>query len=325
MKQKQHKLYKFLISGIYWLILSFLFQISFQLSFAIAGEKLVTIVQSQQISAYNEVIKGFEEACKGENISIKAIYDLKGDIEKGKRTVQNIKIDKLQTNLILAVGVLATTLVKEQFPDIPIIFCMVINHERFDFQGANITGISCEASVEDQFTILKELHGANKNIGVIYDPWKTGKIISEAILVAKKLESNLIKTEVASEKEVAPAIKNIINKISALWIVPDGTVITKETIDGIIKLTQKHRLPTFCTSPAIVKAGALVSISPDYTYMGLQAAQLAQTLLSDQAITSLGIKQPEKLKFTVNTRTAEIIGVNLSSFKSCPDVVLIND
>jgi len=322
MMQKHHKFYSFLIFSIFWMIFNFLIQISFQIPFAIAGEKLVTIVRSQQISAYNEVIKGFEERCKGENISIKAIYDLKGDVEEGKRIVQNIKINKLQTNLILAVGVLATTLVKEQFPDIPIIFCMVINHERFNFQGVNITGISCEASVEDQFTILKEVLGVHKNVGVIYDPIKTWKIISEAILVAKKLEFNLIQTEITSEKEVTSAIKNIISKIDALWIVPDGTVITKETIDGIIKLTQKHRLPTFCTSPAIVKAGALVSISPDYTYMGIQAAQLAQTLLSSQAITSLGVKQPDRLKLTINTQTAEIIGVNLSSIKSRPEVVL---
>src|SRR5574337_790808 len=209
---------------VFWFILTFAFYASFQIPIGIASERItpssgthasentVIIIRSQQIAAYNEAIKGFEEGCKGKNISIKAMYDLKGDAEECKRVIQNIKEDKLKPKLILAVGVLAATLAKEQFTDIPIIFCMVINHERFNLKGDNITGISSEASLEDQFVILKEILGTHKNVGVIYDPTKTEKIVSEATIVAEKFEFNLIKTEVLSEKEIASALKNILDK-----------------------------------------------------------------------------------------------------------------
>ncbi|MBU6391151.1 MAG: ABC transporter substrate-binding protein [Planctomycetota bacterium] len=305
-----------------WFVLVFLFQPSFLLRNVIAAENTVFIIRSQQISAYNEAIKGFEEGCKEKNISIKAIYDLKGDAEEGKRVVQNIKDNNIKPNLILAVGVLAATIAKEQFPDIPIIFCMVINHERFNLGGANITGISSEASVEDQFALLKELLGAPKDVGVIYDPTKTGKIISEATIVTKKFEFHLVKSEVFSEKDIEFELKNIINKIDALWVIPDSTVITKKSLSVISKIALEHHLPIFCTSDAIVKAGALVSVSPDYEYTGIQAARMAQTLLSSPTTTSLGIKQPDKLKLTLNTQTAEIIGVNLSSMQSYPNMIL---
>lgn len=117
-------------------------------------------------------------------------------------------------------------------------------------------------------------------------------------------------------------LENIVNKIDALWMIPDSTVITKNTLSAISKITLEHRLPIFCTSDAIVKAGALVSVSPNYKYTGLQAAHLAQRLLNDPMTTSLGIKQPDKLKLTLNTQTAEIIGINLSPIRSFPDVVL---
>ncbi len=310
------------LTALLWFILAFLFQPLFLLRNVTAAENTVFVIRSQQISAYNEAIKGFEEGCKEKNISIKAIYDLKGDAEEGKRVVQNIKDNKIKPNLILAVGVLAATIAKEQFPDIPIIFCMVINHERFNLGGANITGISSEASVEDQFALLKELPGAPKNVGVIYDPTKTGKIISEAIIVTKKFEFNLVKSEVFSEKDVESELKNIINKIDALWVIPDSTVITKKSLNVISKIALEHHLPIFCTSDAIVKAGALVSVSPDYEYTGIQAARMAQTLLNSPTTTSLGIKQPDKLKLTLNTQTAEIIGVNLSSMQSYPNMIL---
>lgn len=285
------------------------------------NSNIATVIQSQQIAAYNEAIKGFEEACKGKNIAINAVYDLKGDADESKRIIRAIRNSEQKPQLVLAVGVLAATVAKDQFPDIPVIFCMVINHERFNLRGANVTGISAEASLEDQFTILKEVLGFRKNVGVIYDPRKTGKIISEAINMAKRFEINLLKKEVLSEREVGAALKNIIHDIDAFWIIPDGTVITRDSLDMIFKKTLKERIPTFCTSDAIVKAGALVSISPDYAYTGQQAASLAQILLHNPTMLSLGTKQPEKLKITLNTSVAEMIGINISSFKSRSDIV----
>ena len=307
---------------VFCFILTFLFHASFHSAIVFATEHTVVVIRSQQIAAYNETIKGFEEECKRNNISISRIYDLKGDVDEGKRVIKNIKDNKLRPALILAVGVLATALVKEQFTDIPIIFCMVINHERFNLEGANMTGISSEASIGNQFSVLKELLGTQRNVGVIYDPMKTGKIVAEATLTAKRFEFNLIKTEVASEGEVASALNSMIGKIDALWIIPDGTVVTKESLEIILKTSLKYRLPVFCTSSAIVKAGALVSISPDYRQTGLQAAQLAQTLLSNPTVISLGVKQPDKLKITLNTQTAGIIRVDASPLRSRPDVIL---
>jgi len=318
--RKSHMYRSYMV--VFWLIFALSLQTVFYLPKIIAAENTVVIIQSQQIAAYNEAIKGFEEGCKGKNISINSIYNLNGDADEGKRIIQNIKDNKRKPDLILAVGILAITLVKEQFTDIPIIFCMVINHKRFNLEGNNITGISSEVSVEEQFTILKELLGARKNVGVIYDPTKTGNIVSEADRVTKKLEFNFIKKEVTSESEVTPVLKKMIDKIDVLWMIPDSTVITETSLNAISKILLKHHLPIFCTSDAIVKAGALVSVSPDYTYTGRQAARMAQTLLNNPTTTSLGIKQPDKLKLTLNTKTAEIIGINLSPIQSHPNVVL---
>src|SRR3990172_10682305 len=241
--RKSHMYRSYMV--VFWLIFALSLQTVFYIPKIIADENTVVIVQSQQITAYNEAIKGFEEGCKGKNVSISAIYNLNGDADEGKRIIQDIKDSKHKPDLVLAVGILAATLVKDQFTDTPIIFCMVINHKRFNLEGTNITGISSEVSVEDQFTILKELLGARKNVGVIYDPAKTGNIVSEADRVIKKLEFNFIKKEVASESEVAPVLKKMIDKIDVLWMIPDSTVITETSLNAISKILLKHHLPIF--------------------------------------------------------------------------------
>lgn len=265
---------------------------------------------------------GFEEGCREKGIAITATYDIQGDADEGKRIIENIKKSQIRPKLVLAVGVLAAVLAKDQFADIPVIFCMVINYKRFDLAGANITGISSEVPVEDQFAILKEFLGANKSVGVIYDPKETGGIVAEAVTIGKKFNFNLINAVVVSEGKVESALKSIVKKIDALWIIPDSTVVTKKSLETILKFCLRHRLPVFCTSSVVVKAGALLSISPDYIQTGRQAAHLAQILLSNPAVLSLGVKQPDKLKITVNTHTAEIIGVDISPLRSRQGVVL---
>lgn len=285
-------------------------------------EKAVIIIRSHQIVAYDEAIKGFQEGCQGKGITVRDIYDLNGDAETGKKVVLGIRNNKPPPDLILAVGVLAATLAKEYFTDTPIIFCLVINHERFNFQGSNISGISAEASIEDQFLSLKELLGSQKRVGVIYDPIQTENIVAEALPIAKKHDFNLITKKVSSEKDVATSLDAIINKIDVLWMIPDSTVITKESLTVILKKVQKQRLPTFCTSSAIVKAGALASISIDYAQTGIQAAEIAQSILYHNAATSPGVKRPVKLKWTLNTKTAKWLEIDIAPFESRSDVTL---
>src|SRR3990167_8669610 len=90
---------------VFCFILTFLFHASFH-GFAVllAGERTVIVIQSQPIAAYNEAIKGFEEACKRSNVSIAGIYDLKGDIDEGKRVIKNVMAEKLRPGLSPGVG-----------------------------------------------------------------------------------------------------------------------------------------------------------------------------------------------------------------------------
>ena len=131
------------------------------------AEKTAVVIKSQNLSAYNEVVNGFQNECSNNNITIKSIYDLNGKMKVGQKIVRKVKKEK--PDIVLAIGVLAATVVKEEIEDIPIVFCMVINHERFRLSAPNITGISTEVAIEDQLKGFQSILGPFKNIGVIYD------------------------------------------------------------------------------------------------------------------------------------------------------------
>lgn len=278
------------------------------------------VIKSQNLSAYNEAAKGFEAECIRNNIAIKSIYDLKGKMKVGHKIVRKVRKEK--PDIILTIGVLATTIAKEEFKDIPIVFCMVINHARFQLTGANITGIAAEISVEKQLKGYQSILNPLKYIGVIYDPSKTGNIIVSAEKTAKDIGMNLVKYEINSSKEVPEAMETLIGRIDALWLLPDSTVVTKKSFGLIKSTTLENNIPLLCTSDVFVKAGALAAVFSDYKFIGRQAAQLAGEILERQSPGSLGIVNPDSFKIAINTDTADKLGLKLEAIPGEPHIIV---
>ncbi len=284
------------------------------------AEKTAIVIKSQDLSAYNEVIEGFQNQSTQSNIKIKTVYDLKGKMKIGNKIVRRIRKEK--PDIILAIGVLAATVTKGDIKDIPIVFCMVINHARFQLTGPNISGISTEIAIEDQLKGYQSILGPLKNIGIIYDPSKTGNIIEIAERKMKYHGTNLIKYEVTSSKMIPEAMENIIGKIDALWLLPDSTVVTRKSFGFIKSKTLENKIPLLCTSDVFVKAGAFAAVYADYKSIGGQAAQLAEKILVPSTLDSLGIVNPRTFRLAINTDTAEKLGLNLEVVQKLPHIIV---
>jgi putative ABC transport system substrate-binding protein len=284
------------------------------------AEKTAIVIKSQDLSAYNEVIKGFQEQCLGSNINIKTVYDLKGKMKIGNKIVRKIRREK--PDIILTIGVLASTVAKGEIKEIPIIFCMVINHERFQLAGPNITGISTEIAIEDQLKGYQSILGPLKNIGIIYDPSKTGNIIENAEMEMKHYGVNLNKYEVTSSKMIPEAMESLIGKMDALWLLPDSTVVTRKSFGFIKSTTLENKIPLLCTSDVFVKAGALAAVFADYKCIGRQAGELAEKILEPSTPGSRGIVNPHSFKLAINTDTAEKLGLNLEAIHRLEQIIV---
>jgi putative ABC transport system substrate-binding protein len=278
------------------------------------------VIKSQNLSAYNEVVEGFKGECIRNNITIKSFYDLKGKTNIGYKIVRKIRNEK--PDIVLTIGVLATTIAKEELKDIPMVFCMVINHERFQLTGPNITGIATEVAIEEQLEGYQSILDSLRDFGVIYDPSKTGNIIESAEAKMKDIGMNLVKYEIKSSKMVSEALENLIGRIDALWLLPDSTVVTKESFGLIKSATLENKIPLLCTSDVFVKAGALAAVFSDYVHIGRQAAQLAKEILNPSASGSLGIVNPDKFTLAINSDTAEKLGLKLKAFRGKPHTII---
>ncbi len=299
-----NKIYIYTVLVIIFLILSYN-------THSAHAEETAVIIKSQNLSAYNDVIVGFRDQCTRNNINITAVYDLNGKMKIGNKIVRKIKDES--PDVVFTIGVLAATVAKGKIRDIPIIFCMVINHARFQLSGANMTGISTEIPIKDQLKGYQSILGPIKNLGIIYDHSKTGNIVGNAEMEMKYFGVNLIKYEVTSPEMISDAMKNLIGKIDALWLLPDSTVVTRKSFGLIKSTTSENRVPLLCTSDVFVKAGALVAVFVDYKDIGIQASGLAKKILTMPTDNSLGIVNPNSFKIAINSDAAERLGLKLEA------------
>lgn len=268
----------------------------------------VVILRSQNLHAYNLAIEGFISECEKSGIEVKSVVDMAGKFQTGRKMIKKIMSDKEdRPDLFLAVGVLAATLSKKEIKDVPVVFCMVVNYQRFRLEGENISGISSEISELQCFKIYKNVISDIKTLGVIYDRAKTEKIVERGVKAADLLGINLIKGPVRSSKEVKDSLAKIADSIDALWLAPDSTVISKETFADIYNMTLKAKIPILCTSDVFVKAGALIGVYPDYVHLGVQTGKMAKQILSGAMEGGIKVQIPEKLSIAVNKGSAKKI------------------
>eukprot|EP01037_Dinobryon_pediforme_P015593 gene15593-15740_t len=108
-----------------------------------------------------------------------------------------------------------------------------------------MTGVYDEAPIQEQANLIKEILSFKDHpltIGILYNPG----------------EANSVTTT-----EVSTAAKSLVNKVDAIYIPNDNTLIS--ALDAVLKVSQEHKIPVFSSDPesSFKSLNILPSIKPD--------------------------------------------------------------
>ena len=272
---------------------------------AVAAE--VAILKSADLPAYNQALAGFKAAMPSSNTITD--YDMRGDIARGQKLARTIRDS--EASLVLAVGVKAAQIAKSEIVDIPIIFCMVLDPSKHDLKAPNMTGIRLEIPVDRQFNAMRSVMPALRRIGVLYDPQKTGYLVDEARVLARSMGLELVVKQVNTDKEVPPALRALLSQVEALWLVPDSTVLTEDSLKFVLGTALDLNVPIIGFSSELVRSGALLGLSVSYEDVGRQAGVLARKMLNDQHRPLSPTFPPDRLRLALNLKTARYLGITV--------------
>ena len=268
------------------------------------------VVKSADAGVYREAIEGFRAVTA---LTVGDLFDLEGDVGNGPAVVRKIKAMPNKPDLIYAVGIYALQALVGQITDIPIVFSMVLNPPVVvGPQVKNITGASINVPIDVQLRSLKQLAPQVKRIGVVYDPSKTGFLLAAAQRVAPELGVTVVARPINSPRASVTALEELEKQVDALWILPDSTILTPETVQYMLLVAFRRKIPLLGLSDSQAKMGALVAISFRSGHdIGKQAGELAKAILGGRPIEDVPYTMADKTKQTLNLKTAEKIGLQI--------------
>ena len=262
----------------------------------------VEAVKSVDILPYREAVKGFRNVVKAN------VFEYV--IENGDNSTILLRLKG--ADLIFTLGSDVLTIVKDEIRDKPIVFIFVLNPNAvIKSQSPHITGIDINIPPEEQFNALLQVAPQVKRIGVICDPSKSQSIIDEAEAAAKKLGVSLVIKKIDSKEEAINAISMLEGNVDAIWMSPDTTAITPESINYMLLFAFRNRIPVIGISDKYVKSGVLLALSFDSEYIGRQAGEIANRILEGEDIKEFSLVKPRMVKLSINLNTAEKIGIKI--------------
>ncbi len=265
----------------------------------------IAILKSSDLKAYGEAVEGFKATAPGAAIYIE--YDLRGDLERGKHLAKKIRAS--DPSLVVAVGLKAALAAKSEIADIPVLYMMILDPLKHGLTAANMTGVLPAIPTDRQFRIIRTLLPTMHRIGVLYDPTKTVSKLHEAELHAAGYDFQLQGFAVENEKEIFQQLRMLGGTSEALWLIPDSTVLTDESIRFLLESALAKQIPVIGFSSEFTRLGALASLSVRYSEVGREAGLLAKRILNgDKQLPSKPVLV-QRVSISVNQKTARYLGI----------------
>lgn len=265
----------------------------------------IVVLKSADVGAYNTAASSFQNIMTPEFELLE--YDLQGDLAQGRKLGRKIRASPAR--LVVAIGLKAALAAKLEILDIPIISCMVLAPAKYDLTSDNMTSIGLRIPIQRQFDMIQQLIPAVKRVGVLFDPTKTGQTIQRANDLAKKHDLEIVSSPVSSPQDVSDRLRALLPDIDVLWLIPDSTVLTEDSLEFLLSTTLEARIPVVGFSSGLVRSGAFAGLYINYAKVGTQVAKLAKDILKGNRI-SQGISlTPEHVSLAINKQIAEYLGL----------------
>jgi len=269
----------------------------------------VAVIKSSGADAYEESLEGFRQTIRHR---IVAEYDMRGEFERGRKALAKLQ-STVNPNLIFTMGPQALQVAAGKTNSLPVVYAMVFNPSSIiGAERKNITGVSMNVSVKKIVEIFLELSPNIRRVGVVFNPAKTGYLVLQAALAARKQGIQLITREIRSTRTAIQAVRSLQDKIDALWVLPDETILADEVFQYMLLFSYQNKIPVLGLSERHTQMGALLSLSYGSSKdMGRQAGEIANRIFRGSQPESIPYTTPRQVKLTANLKAARKLKIEV--------------
>ena len=210
---------------------------------------------------------------------------------------------------------------------IPVVFAAVSDPEGAglvasnDAPGSNVTGTSDALNTEAVLDLMIEQDRDLSKVGLLYD--KSQDASAAPIAAAKEyLDTKGIdyveKTGTTNDEVMLAADALIAEDVEAVFTPTDNTIMTAEL--GIYEKFIEAGIPHYCGADSFALNGAYLGYGVNYATLGTETANMvAEILVDGKDPATLPVKVLDNGTATVNTDTAEALGLDYEKLRDLCD------
>lgn len=263
----------------------------------------VVVLRSRALSQYDAAIAGFEAAHKGPVTRF--------TIEDTGAARLRERVAALRPDVLVAMGLRAALYARDHFPRTPVVYCVVQDPERNDLGGAWITGVSTAVPRDVELATFKTTAPEIRRLAVFYGRETGLEFARGARVAAAAAGLELVEVALGDLSELADRAREAVERSDALWMPADPTIAASEPFRFLLRLSLAQRKPLFVFSDALVRAGAMAAVVPDFGAAGAQAAQAVRRIQAGERAGDIPVATVRRTRLVVNETTARALGREL--------------
>lgn len=305
---------------------------------AMAAEYKVGIIQFVDDASLNQIEAAIEAELDVKSAEGEDTFVYEGNVYNGQ--ADSTTLNQMATQLIadgvdviVPIATPAAQIVQTATEDnqIPVVFSAVSDPvgaglvESMEAPGANITGTSDALNTNAILDLMFIANPDIKSVGLLYsqseDSSKQPIADAKAYLEEKGIE--YVEKTGTNNTEVSQAADALIAAgVDAVFTPTDNTVMTAEL--AIYEKFIDAGIPHYAGADSFALNGAFCGYGVDYTNLGTATADMVVEILQGAEPASTAVQTFDNGIATVNTETAEALGLDYSGFaEKCTAVVEI--
>lgn len=303
---------------------------------AMAADYKVGIIQFVDDASLNQIEANIEAELTKKSEEGEDNYIFEGNVYNGQ--ADSTTLNQIATQLIsdgvdviIPIATPAAQIVQTATEDnqIPVVFSAVSDPvgaglvESMDAPGANITGTSDALNTNAILDLMFVANPDIKSVGLLYSQSEDSskQPIADAKAYLEEKGIDYVEKTGTNNTEVAQAADALIAAgVDAVFTPTDNTVMTAEL--AIYEKFIEAGIPHYCGADSFALNGAFCGYGVDYAKLGVETADMVVEVLQGADPAATPVKTFDNGIATVNTETAEALGIDYSGFaEKCTGVV----
>jgi putative ABC transport system substrate-binding protein len=156
---------------------------------------------------------------------------------------------------------------------------------------------------------LLEVQPGLKRLGVLWTTPAAGGYVRALREAAAARKLTLVEKHVAAPQALPETLRSLVDKADALWVTPDPTLVTAQTLETLRDFSASNNLPFYAPSSALLHYGAAASVDSSFAEIGRTLARAARQALSGRG--GPDVVYPEEAALSVNPKVASKLGLTI--------------